>query len=225
MKKNLIDSPLPSSINQYDDDDIIILKQDSDIRNIDHKKDLPNNNLNKYKSVPEFNASQRDQVEKSLSHQIKRKITEEDNNYNRIKGNKKLKILVVDDHVMVRDSIKKLVEKCLKILNLIDKYEVLEGIDGVDILYHIIYDQNNGNLIKCVITDENMEYINGSESIMILRNLERLKKIKSVKVASITAFDDEMTKKKIKDSGPDFIFSKPCKLDILQTFLRDTLLN
>ncbi len=162
-KKNVKDSP--NCDNKYDD--FIKLKQDSDIRSTNHKKNLPNKNLNENKNVNEFKFSfMREEEEKTSNHGVKRILCEEDNNF-MIKGKNKLKILVVDDHVMVRDSTKKLVDKCLRNLNLIGRYEVVEGIDGVDILYSIINDQTYENLIKCVITDENIEYINGSESIMI----------------------------------------------------------
>jgi len=52
----------------------------------------------------------------------------------------KKKILVVDDHKIVRDSILFLVRKCLMLSNKKNEFEIIEGNDGVDILYNIIND-------------------------------------------------------------------------------------
>ncbi len=38
-------------------------------------------------------------------------------------------------------------------------YEIVECYDGADMLFKIIEDQSNGNMIKLIITDENMEYM------------------------------------------------------------------
>ena len=37
-----------------------------------------------------------------------------------------------------------------------------------EIIQKVIEDQRNGNKIKCIITDENMEYLNGSDAIKII---------------------------------------------------------
>ena len=134
----------------------------------------------------------------------------------------KMKILIVDDHIFIRESLRNIIYKFLNQINKLDKFEVIEGRDGVDILNYVINDQINKNLIKCIITDENMEYINGSEAIEILRKLEKLKKIKHLPIASITAFEDEFSKKKIKNAGADIIFSKPCSEKILKNFFFET---
>jgi len=53
----------------------------------------------------------------------------------------------------------------------------LEGSDGIDTLKFIMDDQKNNNMIKCIITDELMEFVDGSLSISILRQLEKENKI------------------------------------------------
>ena len=47
--------------------------------------------------------------------------------------------------------------------------------DGVDIIKQVMDDQFNGWLIKCVITDENIEYMNGSEAVKILKKDRKLR--------------------------------------------------
>lgn len=119
-------------------------------------------------------------------------------------------ILIIDDHKEIRESLKNLVSKILRKKNLLDLYITKEGRDGVDILHNVIYDQFENNRIKCILTDENMEYINGSDAIKIIRNLEKSKKIKPIIIASITAFEDEFNKSIIKSTGVNQIFAKPC---------------
>jgi len=134
---------------------------------------------------------------------------------------KKYKILIIDDHKIIRESLVILIKKILKNLNKENIFDIIEGSDGVDILSYLIYDQTKENEIKLVITDENMEYINGSEAISIIRKLEKAKKIKNVSIASITAFEDEFNKNKIKQSGSNIILSKPCSESMLRKFLLD----
>ncbi len=133
----------------------------------------------------------------------------------------KKKILVVDDNKIVRDSIVFLVIKCINLFHKENEFEIIEGRDGIDILYNIINDQSNYNEIKCVITDENMEYLNGSEAIHIIRNLEKNKKIKNIVIGSISAFQDEFNLSKIKSSGTDRILQKPCTVNIIKDFLTE----
>jgi len=134
---------------------------------------------------------------------------------------RKNKILIIDDHKLIRESLVILIKKALKNLNKTDHFEIIEGCDGVDILCNLIKDQTTENQIKCVVTDENMEYINGSEAITIIRKLEKAKKIKNIVIASITAFEDEFNRNKIKESGANIILSKPCSESLMRNFLID----
>jgi len=131
----------------------------------------------------------------------------------------KKKILIVDDHKIIRNSIVFLVMKCIKLSNKENEFEIIEGRDGIDILYNIINDQFNNNLIKCIITDENMEYINGSLAIQIIKDMEKNKKIKNVVIGSMTAFQDELNISKITSSGVNQILQKPCTEKMIQDFL------
>lgn len=104
-------------------------------------------------------------------------------------------ILIVDDHKFIRESLKKLINKILEKKDLTKHFIVKEVIDGSYLISQIVNDQFNENKISCVITDENMEFINGSEAVRIIRELEKNKKIKPLIIASSTAFEDEMKKK------------------------------
>ena len=97
----------------------------------------------------------------------------------------------------------------------LEDYDILEGNDGIDLLNFVRLDHEGK--IKIIFTDENMEYINGSEAIKIMRKLEENKKMKNYTIASISAFDDIVTKKRILDSGANLVISKPTyKSEILK---------
>lgn len=95
---------------------------------------------------------------------------------------------------------------------------ILEGNDGIDILNHVIANQNEG-LLKCVFTDENMEYINGSEAIKIVRNLEKNNRISKNIIVSMTSYEDEHSKNLILTAGADYIISKPYSKSQIMTIL------
>jgi CheY-like chemotaxis protein len=129
-------------------------------------------------------------------------------------NDKKFTVLVIDDHKLVRDNTKNLIKGALVTLKLED-YDILEGNDGIDLLNFVRLDHEGK--IKIIFTDENMEYINGSEAIKIMRKLEENKKMKNYTIASISAFDDIVTKKRILDSGANLVISKPTyKSEILK---------
>jgi CheY-like chemotaxis protein len=134
----------------------------------------------------------------------------------------KLCIVVVDDYKLVRVNTINLIKSSLKSLDVPD-YSILEGSDGIDLL-NIVRNDVDGK-IKCIFTDENMEYLNGSEAVKIIRKLEQNNKIKSQFIVSITAFDDVGTRSNITESGVNNILSKPCTKTKITDILRDILIN
>jgi len=133
--------------------------------------------------------------------------------------NSKNTILIVDDNQFIRYSIKNnlydIFRECKK------DFEILEACDGIETLKMIMDDQNNNNLIKCVITDELMEFIEGSLSISILKQLEIRNKIKKICYISLTSFDDDINKINIHNSGVDAIITKPCSKKLLKKTLQN----
>ena len=127
----------------------------------------------------------------------------ESNDYNEAK----LIFVVVDDHKIVRDNTKNLLKIVLSSMK-IEDYLIIEGSDGIDLIN--IVKNDKGNKIKCILLDENMEYLNGSETVKILRKLEEKNVINKYNYVSVTAFDDQETKNNIIKSGINSILSKPC---------------
>ena len=128
----------------------------------------------------------------------------------------KNKILIVDDSKLIRKS-------TIKVFNQIPefnfKFDVIEGTDGIDILKLIKDDQMNGNLIKLIISDENMEFMEGSTAFRILKDLEDQRKIKPIKKYSVTAFAGQIALNNMKMNGIDEIFNKPLSLETAKSIL------
>ena len=132
---------------------------------------------------------------------------------------KKQKILVVDDNYFNCDATKNILKKILKEAG--SDIEIITGSDGADIIHLIIQDQLKGNEIKCIITDENMEYINGSGAIRIIRNLERRNKIKFVNIISVTGNEDAELSSEIIKLGAQIVLSKPLPKKLISKALKD----
>ena len=79
----------------------------------------------------------------------------------------------------------------------------------MDILNFVVEDNKNFNSIKCIFTDEIMEYIDGSKSVELLRQMEINNKIKKIYTVSVLSIEDEELKEGISSRGVDYIISKP----------------
>ena len=105
----------------------------------------------------------------------------------------------------------------------ITDYSIIEGSDGIDLLNIVRNDK--ANTIKIVFTDENMEYLNGSDTVRIIKKLEDKAMINKYFYASVTAFEDEETRNNIMKSGINSIISKPCTKSTILSFLKNIKLN
>jgi len=141
--------------------------------------------------------------------------------YTKIEMNleRKDKILIVDDNHYNCESTKNILKKVLK--EACSELEIIVGSDGADIIYYVIEDQSKGNEIKCIITDENMEYINGSDAIKIIRNMERLNKIKFVNIISLTGNEDLDSNYELIKAGAQAVFCKPLPRLLIAKALKD----
>jgi signal transduction histidine kinase/CheY-like chemotaxis protein len=128
------------------------------------------------------------------------------------------KVLIVDDNQHMRSTLRQLLGQIFKDFD--KEYTIIEGSDGVDILKYVIDDQAEGSRIQCVITDESMEYLDGSFAISILRSLQRDSKIRDVKVITMTSYEDEVTKGSILKAGANYCVSKPCKKNDMVDILK-----
>lgn len=95
--------------------------------------------------------------------------------------------------------------------------------DGIDIIKLFISNEENEN-IMLIITDENMEFFNGSEAIKIIRKIELMKKKKRVKIISLSCHEDKNMGDLIIKSGADFIMTKPLSKQSIKSFLQNNIL-
>ena len=131
------------------------------------------------------------------------------------------RIIVIEDQNLIRNSTIKLIETVLRDLNR-PNFDVIGGCDGIDLLYYVIKDNLNSK-IKCIFTDENMVYLNGSEAVRIIRKLEEMGKINKCFIVSITAFVDDYTKNNILSAGCNKIVSKPCNKSTIMEIIKNYL--
>lgn len=134
-------------------------------------------------------------------------------------NNQKKKILIVDDNEILLQTLHKMLLKLMEKNE--EEYEIITASDGLDILKYIIEDQFKGNLIKCVITDENMEFINGLEAVQILSNLQRRNKIKKISVLFSSSFEDNYKFSHLFDELNCEFLAKPVNINILDMKLKE----
>jgi CheY-like chemotaxis protein len=166
-------------------------------------------------ALQKLNSNSRQRLRKKLS-----KFSEKKQQISAEKSQKN-KILIADDQKFTRSALRFLVEKILK-ENKKNDFEILECCDGIDILNEIIQDQSINNTIRCILTDENMEYLNGSNTVSILRDMQSSNKIKKIPIACLTAYDDSFNHELIYKAGVDLILSKPCTEKSLLKFFEDS---
>lgn len=139
------------------------------------------------------------------------------NSFDNISVKEKRKIIVVDDVVSLNDCITNLLESIIREKNL--NTEVIQCLDGVEILGEVVRDQRNGNLIDFIIIDENMDFMNGSEAIALLRKLEVEKKIRVPNIISSTT--DELIQDKLRSLNVKKILGKPISKNSLKNYMKE----
>jgi len=201
-KININEESIIEPINKYEKkNNLIYESENSSLRKnktLNNKRKSSNNNLKE--------ANSKEEIKKVLDKKDLTISEKQIENFNSIK----YQILVVDDNKTLRQSLISVISKFLKKRNLSKFYEIIECSDGVDILSYLVKDQAENNKIKCVITDENMEYMNGSEAIKILKNFENDNKIKPVVLAMISSFDIQYMENYFNVGDEIYFLPKPC---------------
>lgn len=131
---------------------------------------------------------------------------------------RRMSILIVDDSVSIRSATANLIKKSN---DLFKDFQVIIGNDGIETLSLVMHDQHEGGNIKIIISDENMEFMNGSESFRILKELEKMKKVRKIFLVCLTAFSDNLTLDSIKRLGADIVVGKPLTLNSLSNIYQE----
>lgn len=139
------------------------------------------------------------------------------NNIKKLNNEEKILIIVVDDNSIINDSMKKLIEIVLNGKKIL--YEILMLTDGLDVLKFLLSDNDKKSSVRFIFTDENMDYLSGSEAISIIRIWEKAEKLKNINIISITCHEDPKTVNHILSKGADKVLAKPItKSLVLSTF-------
>ena len=120
-----------------------------------------------------------------------------------------IKILIVDDEIFARNTIKRYINKINK-TKLIEFNIIYEEADNCFKAIEIIYDNFLVNqFFNFVIIDECMPYMKGSTLINLLRELNEENYFYKMIFISYTSFDTIEKKKYIIGKGADEILNKP----------------
>jgi len=119
----------------------------------------------------------------------------------------------------MRNSLKNLINKILRKKKLLDSFDIIEGFNGVDILYKMIHDQSQ-NFIKCIITADSMEYMKGSDALKILKSVE-FRKVKQIPTLLLKTCDDGYLLNNKNIEWVDNVINKPCGENELLKFFKE----
>lgn len=72
----------------------------------------------------------------------------------------------------------------------------------------------------CVFIDENIEYLNGSGKVKILRHLEIKNKLHHINVVTVSCHEDNRFIDFVLNSGVDLFLSKPVSKNDLTNLLK-----
>lgn len=123
-------------------------------------------------------------------------------------------IMIADDNEIIKNSNKKIILEILS-ENRLD-YDIIIGNDGYDIVKMAMLYEKKYHLIKCIFTDENMDYMPGSEAIAFLRKFEKIKKLKNTKVILCSCHEDRTILNNTIKAGADDVLSLPISKNVLK---------
>jgi len=135
-----------------------------------------------------------------------------------MENKEKVVIIIVDDNSIINDSMKRLLDLVLEVENIY--YEVIMLNDGFDILRVLLTNKNIKENSIYIFTDENMDYLNGSEAISLVRLWEKMEKIKKINIISVTCHEDPKIVNQIMSKGADLVLTKPITKSLIKTTLK-----
>jgi signal transduction histidine kinase len=153
-------------------------------------------------------------LQSTKSNKISSKVHSEKSVVKNIIINYTTGIVIVDDNAMLLSSLNNVIKKVL-VSNNINNVKIFSGSDGIDLLKIIIDDQKGPNIIKCVFVDEFMEFMNGTEAIKIIREYEKLNKIRPLFITKVSAMHFEQN-----SDGTNVTLEKPVRDKQIQNVLK-----
>jgi len=151
------------------------------------------------------------------SHQeISNRLVHSNLDYKRKSDGKILRILLVDDEKLIRQSEINIIRKYFIPKKI--EFEIEECSDGIECLYKLYLGTINGIKYDLILTDETMNFMKGSSMAKIIKSLAKENLIKDIKIFMITSYEAETLSKKYFDVI-DKVLTKPLTYQMLEAIL------
>ena len=124
-----------------------------------------------------------------------------------------LNVIISDDEDLTRSASMRVIKKYFDTNIINTKYvlNLIETRDGLQIFEKYYDFISKGKEIFCIISDESMNYLNGSETSVILKNIVEKNNLKKIPFYLVSAYPKENFMKLLNDSLDNF-FNKPIKI-------------
>jgi CheY-like chemotaxis protein len=111
----------------------------------------------------------------------------------------------------------------ITIFKAFEEIQVVECADGVETLnfLYVHYFKENHSNISCIITDEFMNFMNGTDSVKVIKKWFMDKKIGEIPIIFTTAFLDHSNISYIEAQKPNKIINKPVEKTKLLDALKE----
>lgn len=127
-------------------------------------------------------------------------------------------IIVVDDEILTRLSTIRTLKIIFKTLNL--NVNIIEAEDGIETIFYVYKSCCNGYKISLILSDENMNFMNGIRSSAIIKEILNKKKMGEIPFYLVTAYDSSVIDKS-ESCNVTKILEKPLNSKIASKILKN----
>jgi signal transduction histidine kinase len=139
-------------------------------------------------------------------------------------SNKILNIILVDDEHFTRQSTNRIINRISKELNI--NINIIQADDGIECLYYLYKSIRIGQKISCILSDETMNYLNGTKCAEVVNSIILSKKISQIPFYIITAYESMChfsTSSKAADSYIKQVLTKPLTKEVAKKIIKSLL--
>lgn len=126
--------------------------------------------------------------------------------------------MIADDEELTRLSTVRILKEASTDIR--KKINIVEAEDGLETIFIIYRSANLGIKINLIISDENMNFVNGIKSSLILRDILEKRRMKEVPFYLVSAYDSNFLNYSLSYKIKKFI-TKPITLDSAIKILKE----
>ena len=141
-------------------------------------------------------------------------------NFDNNNNNNSINIIIVDDEMITRQSSIRIINKCADDLGLIINIEHAD--DGIECLYILYNYLQNGICINAILSDLNMNYMNGILLAKCISDIQKTKNFNKFPCFLLSSYDDKALSEKYSEIF-EKIMNKPLNKNNFETIL--TIIN